>query len=119
MIPISLGATPNAQPWASMSVDVESINHATGQALIESAQALRADARTETHPTTRVHLVLGPPGSGKTHLFGRLRRKLGPRAILVHLRPLVGADLDPAIWSVKSSTSWRKSPTRSRKSIPW
>ncbi len=95
MIPISLGTVPNAQPWAADCVDVESINHDTGQALIESAQAMRADAQTERHPATRVHLILGPPGSGKTHLFGRLRRKLGPRAILVHLRPLVGADLGP------------------------
>ena len=56
---------------------------------------MRVGAHIEAQPATRVHLVLGPPGSGKTHLFGRLRRKLGPRAILVHLRPLVGADLGP------------------------
>ena len=95
MIPNSLGFVPNAQPWAADSVDVESINQVTGQALIESAQAIRASAQSGADPQTRVHLVLGPPGSGKTHLFGRMRRKLGPRAILVHLRPLVGADLGP------------------------
>jgi hypothetical protein len=95
LIPISLGALPNAQPWAEESLDVESINSAPGQALIASVQKLRVDAQTEIHPATRVHLVLGPPGSGKTHLFGRLRRKLGPRAILVHLRPLVGSDMGP------------------------
>jgi hypothetical protein len=95
VIPISLGAVPNAQPWAADSVDVESINRDAGLALIESAQATRAEAQTVTSAKTRVHVVLGPPGSGKTHLFGRMRRKLGPRAILVHLRPLVGADLGP------------------------
>ena len=86
---------PNAQPWAADSVDVESINRDTGLALVGSAQAMRADSQTVARANTRVHLVLGPPGSGKTHLFGRMRRKLGPRAILVHLRPLVGADLGP------------------------
>ena len=95
MIPISLGTVPNAQPWATECVDVESINRDTGQALVDSAQAMRSNAQANLQPLTRVHLVLGPPGSGKTHLFGRMRRKLGPRAILVHLRPLVGADLGP------------------------
>ena len=95
MIPSSLGVLPQAQPWAHDSIDVESINQATGQALVLSVQSLRAEAQHQSHPRTRVHLVLGPPGGGKTHLFGRIRRKLGPRATLVHLRPLVGADIRP------------------------
>ena len=95
MIPSSLGMVPQAQPWASDAIDVESINQTTGQALLLSVRSLHMEAQHQSHPRTRVHLVLGPPGGGKTHLFGRLRRKLGPRATLVHLRPLVGADIRP------------------------
>lgn len=95
MIPSSLGMQPQAQPWTSDGLDVESVNQKAGQALVASVTGLRTQAQQELQPQTRVHLVLGPPGAGKTHLFGRLRRKLGPRATLVHLRPLVGSDFRP------------------------
>ena len=95
MIPSSLGMQPQAQPWTSDGLDVESVNQKAGQALVASVQALRTQAQQQLQPQTRVHVVLGPPGAGKTHLFGRLRRKLGPRATLVHLRPLVGSDIRP------------------------
>jgi hypothetical protein len=95
LIPVSLGTAPHAQPWSADNVDVESLNRDIGLALVQSVHAVRTQAHSSLDAATQVHLVLGPPGSGKTHLFGRLRRKLGPRAILVHLRPLVGADLRP------------------------
>ncbi|WP_437874839.1 hypothetical protein [Sorangium sp. So ce513] len=40
-------------------------------------------------------LLLGIAGSGKTHLFARLRRQIGPRAVFVHTRPELGADPSP------------------------
>lgn len=37
-------------------------------------------------------LILGPAGAGKTHLFERMRRKLGPEATFIYLRPEIGSE---------------------------
>jgi predicted ATPase len=40
-----------------------------------------------------VLVVLGAPGAGKTHLFARLRQRLGPKAVFVHVRPLLNSEM--------------------------
>lgn len=95
MIPTTLGLEAHAQPWEREVVDVESINRETSDALIDGVAEMRERACRGDSIVSRAHLILGPAGSGKTHLFGRLRRKLGPRAVLVHIRPLIGSNLTP------------------------
>jgi hypothetical protein len=95
VIPSTLGLEPHAQPWERELVDVESINGATSRMLVQGVREVRAQALRGKLLATHAHVVLGPAGSGKTHLFGRLRKQLGPRAVLVHVRPLIGNNLTP------------------------
>jgi len=80
----------HAQPWAADVVDVETLNAEVSDAVRTAVEAVRGG---ELHPHSL--LVLGPAGAGKTHLFARLRRQLGPRAAFVLLRPELGADATP------------------------
>lgn len=82
----------HAEPWAPEIVDLESLNAAAANAVTESIEKLRQSARAGQRTVAPPALVaVGPAGVGKTHLFGRLRRKIGARGVFVHIRPLLGA----------------------------
>jgi hypothetical protein len=86
----------HADPWAKAFVDLPELNASVTDAIAEAIKHVRGAAtRRDAELRTANLLVLGPAGAGKTHLFARLRRKLGPRAVFVHLRPLVGTEMTP------------------------
>lgn len=86
----------HADPWAEQFVDLPSLNASVSDAIELSIGKARSLARSEPQALRSTSLVvLGPPGAGKTHLFSRLRRRLGPRAVFVHLRPLVHMEITP------------------------
>ncbi|MGD0676549.1 MAG: hypothetical protein ABSC94_14110 [Polyangiaceae bacterium] len=86
----------HADPWGKEFVDLPELNAAVTDAIADAIARVRSTAsRRDAELRTTSTLVLGPAGAGKTHLFARLRRKLGPRAVFVHLRPLVGTEMTP------------------------
>lgn len=86
----------HADPWAEQFVDLPSLNAPVSDAIERSITKSRTVARSEPQALRSSSLVvLGPPGAGKTHLFSRLRRRLGPQAVFVHLRPLVHMEITP------------------------
>ena len=86
----------HADPWAADLVDLPSLNGSASGAIETSIASTRSVARSEPAALRSKSLVvLGPPGAGKTHLFARLRRRLGPRAVFVHVRPLVHTEMTP------------------------
>src|SRR4051794_17969866 len=86
----------HADPWAEQFVDLPSLNSSVSEAIERSIAKTRTVARTEPQALRSSSLVvLGPPGAGKTHLFSRLRSRLGPHAVFVHLRPLVHMEITP------------------------
>jgi hypothetical protein len=84
----------HADPWASDFLDLSSLNaHASG-AVDDAVLRVRETVRNEARAVRSTSIVIvGPPGAGKTHLFARLRRKLGPRAVFVLIRPLGDVDM--------------------------
>lgn len=84
----------HADPWAKTFIDLPELNANVTDAITGAITKARTAARKKD-PDLRTSslLVLGPAGAGKTHLFARLRRKLGPKAVFVHLRPLVGTEM--------------------------
>ncbi len=86
----------HADPWAEDFIDLPTLNASASAAIEGNIKRAREVARTEPRALRSSSLVvLGPPGAGKTHLFSRLRRKLGPRAVFVHVRPLVHTGITP------------------------
>jgi hypothetical protein len=86
----------HADPWSEDFVDLATLNAGASDAMEEAIAKLRFTAREEPRALRSTSLVvLGSPGAGKTHLFSRLRRRIGPRAVLVHIRPLVHAEMSP------------------------
>lgn len=86
----------HADPWSEDFVDLATLNAGASDAMEEAIAKLRATAREEPRALRSTSLVvLGSPGAGKTHLFSRLRRRIGPRAVFVHIRPLVHAEMSP------------------------
>ncbi len=86
----------HANPWMTDLVDLEELNAGASDAMAAAIKRVRESAKGErTDVASASILVLGPAGAGKTHLFARLRRKLGPCAVLVHLRPLIGTEMTP------------------------
>ncbi|MEY4545837.1 MAG: hypothetical protein RL685_2032 [Pseudomonadota bacterium] len=85
----------HADPWAQDFFDLATLNARASGAVETAIEALHQTARTSPHSLRSTSLViLGPPGAGKTHLFARLRRRVGPRAVFVHIRPLVHAEMN-------------------------
>lgn len=86
----------HADPWAKTFIDLPELNAKVTDAIANAITTVRSAARKKDRELrTSSLLVLGPAGAGKTHLFARLRHKLGPKAIFVHLRPLVGTEMTP------------------------
>ncbi len=86
----------HADPWGSDVVDVASLNAHVSDAILSRIEAVRRAAPlgpAELRSSTL--LALGPAGSGKTHLFVRVRRRLGPRAAFVLVRPEIGIEATP------------------------
>lgn len=80
-----------ADPWESDIFDVESINAETSDHILREIGRISEETRDWARtPRASATLVLGPAGAGKTHLFARLRAKLGLTACFVHVRPLFG-----------------------------
>lgn len=86
----------HADPWGKAFVDLPELNAGVTDAIAGAITQVRSTSgRRDAEVRTTSLLVLGPAGAGKTHLFARLRRKLGPKAVFVHLRPLVGTEMTP------------------------
>jgi hypothetical protein len=86
----------HADPWAEDFVDLATLNAGASEAIEDAVVKLRVTAREEPRALRSTSVVvLGSPGAGKTHLFARLRRRTGPRAVFVHIRPLVHAEMSP------------------------
>ncbi len=88
----------HADPWADRIVDLPSLNANVSSAIEGAIGRQREVARTRPKELRSFSLVvLGPPGAGKTHLFARLRGKLGPKAVFVHIRPLLNSEMTPRL----------------------
>jgi hypothetical protein len=85
----------HADPWASHFIDVESLNALITDAIVERVAAVHRAAAAGVVEPTKSLLVLGPAGTGKTHLFARVRRLSGPKATFVHIRPDLGIQTTP------------------------
>lgn len=86
----------HADPWSEELVDLPALNAGASEGIEREISRLRQTARQSAQTLRSTSMVvLGPPGAGKTHLFSRLRRRLGPRAVFVHIRPLVHAEMTP------------------------
>jgi hypothetical protein len=86
----------HADPWAQDFLDLAALNARATEAIEDAVERVRSTARAEARALRSTSIViLGPPGAGKTHLFARLRRKLGPRGAFVLIRPLVHAEMTP------------------------
>ncbi|KYF47574.1 hypothetical protein BE08_26570 [Sorangium cellulosum] len=86
----------HADAWSSELLDVPSLNKSVSDFLAQRVEDVRrAGARGAAAGSSSSVLLLGIAGSGKTHLFARLRRQIGPRAVFVHTRPELGADPSP------------------------
>jgi hypothetical protein len=84
----------HADPWAEQLVDLPSLNAEASSAIEECIVRQREVARTKPKELRSYSLVVvGPAGAGKTHLFARLRGRLGPKAVFVHIRPLLNSDM--------------------------
>ena len=72
----------HADPWVADPLDLASLNAYASQAVQDAVEHVRQAARTEARALRSSSIVIvGPPGSGKTHLFARIRQKLGPRGV--------------------------------------
>jgi hypothetical protein len=87
----------HSDPWGSHFLDLESLNEHVDRRIADLLREVRDAARAGDREALRTSslLVLGPAGTGKTHLFSRLRRALGPRAAFVHIRPDIGVVTTP------------------------
>ncbi|HRI62759.1 MAG TPA: hypothetical protein PK156_00930, partial [Polyangium sp.] len=85
----------HANAWQE-SLDVPSLNARVSEYIRGCVDTLRkAESGAVLVPKSRSLLLLGPAGSGKTHLFTRLRRQVGCRGIFVHTRPEIGVEPAP------------------------
>lgn len=85
----------HANAWQE-ALDVPSLNARVSDLIRSCIDALRNTERNSINsPKSTTLLLLGPAGSGKTHLFTRLRQQMGCRAVFVHNRPEIGVDQSP------------------------
>ena len=79
----------HARAFAPKFIEVASLNAKVSDAILEQIERVRTAAALA--PSSSL-LVLGPAGTGKTHLFERMRRKVGAGATFVHIRPEIGVE---------------------------
>jgi hypothetical protein len=78
-----------ADPWETDLFDVASINAEVSDRIFAELQRVtRETDDTAKTPRASVTIALGTAGAGKTHLFARLRNRVGLAACFVHVRPL-------------------------------
>ena len=82
----------HSDPWSDDFVDVESINAHVSDGVLDAVAHARSSTLDADRPRSTLFLVRGPAGSGKTHLFARLRRRCGQRATFVLIRPEIGVE---------------------------
>ena len=85
----------HADPWAQSFLDLPTLNQGPTDAIVQAVRDLHERAASRQHLAPPVFVALGPAGVGKTHLFGRLRRRLKNQAVLVHVQPLLGSEMTP------------------------
>ena len=66
--------------------DVESIGKSATDRLLEAIEATRGSDRVD--PDRKIQILLGPPGYGKTHLFGRIAHRLVADVLFIFLPPI-------------------------------
>ncbi len=76
-------------------IDLSTLNESTTEDLIKRIDAISAQSLAGEIPRSQCVLLLGPAGSGKTHLFQRLRKKRGGRSVFFYTRPEPGAVSTP------------------------
>jgi hypothetical protein len=85
----------HANAWAD-PVDVPSINRDASDLILQRIDEVRrAGLREGAELASTSVLLLGPAGSGKTHLFARLRKQVRGPAAFIHTRPQIGVDPTP------------------------
>jgi hypothetical protein len=85
----------HADAWAA-PIDVASINRDVSDLILHRIeQVRRAGEGGDAALSSTSVLLLGPAGSGKTHLFARLRKRAGRRAVFILSRPEIGFDPAP------------------------
>jgi hypothetical protein len=93
---LSLFSAEHSDPWASDFVDVAALNAPVSDAIAAHIEQIRMQAPLgPSGLRSSSLLVLGPAGSGKTHLFARLRKRFGARAGFVLVRPELGLSMTP------------------------
>jgi len=66
-------------PWGDIAADVPAINEAPFLKIVAALGQARLGGKSSV-------VVIGEPGSGKTHLLGRLRKAIGPDATYLYVR---------------------------------
>lgn len=86
----------HADPWTGKLVDVPALNAKVTDRIAAVVDEIRHVARENpSELRSRSLLVLGTAGSGKTHLFARLRKRCHQRAVFVLVRPGLGTGVSP------------------------
>lgn len=83
----------HAEAWAD-PIDVPSINKGASDLVLERIEDVRRAHKDGALRSSSL-LLLGPAGTGKTHLFARLRKQAGRRAVFILSRPELGAEPSP------------------------
>jgi hypothetical protein len=81
-IPVQLnpfGDSAFGSPWNEIPADVPSINDAAFHAVLSEMDQVRRGAKASV-------VITGDPGSGKTHLLGRLRKTIGREIAYIYVR---------------------------------
>ena len=86
----------HADPWTGKLVDVPALNAKVTDriaSMVDEVRSIAKESPSDLH--SRSLLVLGTAGSGKTHLFARLRKRCHQRAVFVLVRPGLGTGVTP------------------------
>ncbi len=81
-IPVQLnpfGESAFGSPWSEVPADVPSINKAAFRTLLSELDQVRRGGKSSI-------VITGDPGSGKTHLLGRLRKTAGQEIAYIYVR---------------------------------